>query len=84
LFLIDVWFANEPFAVFPEREECQGGDLSLLADLTRRDRAALNWRKSNTFRAPYGNAKMIETVAMTSSQHVYEVRSRQIIAASDL
>jgi hypothetical protein len=34
-------FANEPFAVFPEREECQGGGFSLLANLTRRDRFRL-------------------------------------------
>jgi len=26
-------FASEPFAVFSRREECQGGGLSLLADL---------------------------------------------------
>ena len=34
-----------------------GGGLSLLADLTRRDRAALDWRKSTTFRAPRGNGR---------------------------
>jgi len=29
------FFANEPFAVFSQREECQGGGLSLPADLTQ-------------------------------------------------
>jgi hypothetical protein len=43
-----------------------GGGLSLLADLTRRDRATLRARESTTFR----------TGAITRSQHVYEVRSR--------
>ena len=48
-----------PSQFFPQREECQGGGLSLLADLTRRDRAALDWSELTTFRAPHGNAKVI-------------------------
>ena len=32
--------------------------IALLADLTRRDRAALDWRESTTFRAPHGNDKV--------------------------
>jgi hypothetical protein len=36
-----------------------GGGLSLLADLTRRNRAALDRTESTTFRAPRDNAKVI-------------------------
>ena len=47
--LIDWFFASEPLRSFPEREECQGGGLSRLADLTRRDRAVLGGGQSTTF-----------------------------------
>jgi len=34
--LFDWWlFASEPLRSFSQREECQGGGLSLLADLTQ-------------------------------------------------
>jgi hypothetical protein len=36
-----------------------GGGFSLLADLTRRDGAALDWGESTTFLVPHGNDKMI-------------------------
>jgi hypothetical protein len=48
-----------PSQFLSQREECQGGGLSLLADLPRRDRAALDWGESTTFLVPHGNDKMI-------------------------
>jgi hypothetical protein len=40
---------HRPFAVLSQREECQGGGLSLLADLTRRHRAVPTGRESRVF-----------------------------------
>jgi len=35
LVLLHWFFASEPFRSFSQREECQGGGLPLLADLTQ-------------------------------------------------
>jgi hypothetical protein len=35
LFLIDVWFASEPFAVSPSGKNVRGRFIALLADLTQ-------------------------------------------------
>jgi hypothetical protein len=58
LFLVDDCLRVNPSQFLPAGR-MSGGGFSLLADLTRRDGAALDWGESTTFLVPHGNDKMI-------------------------